>query len=135
MADTTVDQTYLVILGASVHQASQNARVLAQYGDNQLGRPHPGHPGYRIWNGNLCRIGHHEKDAFVLEVNAILPGHMFVDMAHHEHVHLTPLYPPPGYPRGDKNWNQWVHCAADADGAIPITLAVTQVRDQGDPGD
>ena len=128
MAETAVDQTYLVILGASTTQASRNARVLAQHGDNQLGSPWPAHPGLRVWNGNIMRIGHHDKDAFVTEVNTVLPSHMYVDMAHHEHAHLTPLYPPPGYPRRDLDWNQWVYCAANADGAVPLTIAITQTR-------
>ncbi|TXS68892.1 hypothetical protein [Streptomyces sp. sk2.1] len=114
---TTPDQTYLVILGAALAQANLNALVLAENGPNQLGRPHPGHPGYRIWNGNLCRIGHHDHDPFVLEVNAILPGRMYADMAHHRHARLT-------------NDGTWTRCTATADGAIPITLAITQVLDQ-----
>lgn len=116
---THPDQTYIAILGAALAQANLNALVLAENGPNQLGRPHPGHPGYRIWNGNLCRIGHHDHDPFVLEVNAILPGRMYADMAHHRHAHLNPA-------------GEWVRCPADADGAVPITIAITQVRDQDD---
>lgn len=126
----TVDQTYLVILGAGVLQASHNARVLATHGDKQLGRPWSAHPGLRIWNGNLIRIGHHDQAAFVAEANGLLPSHMHVDMAHHEHAHLTPPYPPPGHPCGNTDWNQWVYCAATADGAVPLTIAITQTRDQ-----
>ncbi|PVC80556.1 hypothetical protein DBP19_36070 [Streptomyces sp. CS090A] len=123
------NQTYIEALGADLAQQNLNALVLAQNGDNQLGRPWAKHPGWRIWNGNLMRIGHHDRDAFVLEANAILPGRMYVDMAHHEHAHLAPLYPPPSYPRDDTDWNQWVHCHAAADGAIPLTIAITQTRD------
>ncbi|MFG2540610.1 hypothetical protein ACGFU4_35770 [Streptomyces sp. NPDC048511] len=125
---TPPDQTYLVILGAAVTQASHNARILAEHGDQQLGRPWTAHPGLRVWNGNIMRIGHHDKDAFVAEANTVLPSHMYVDMAHHEHAHLTPLYPPTGYPRGNTDWNQWVYCAADTDGAVPLTIAITQTR-------
>jgi hypothetical protein len=111
----THDQTYIAILGAALAQANLNALVLAENGTNQLGRPHPHHPGYRIWNGNLIRVGHHDKDSFVLEVNAILPGLMYADMAHHRHAHLNRA-------------SEWVRCQADADGAVPITIAVTQTR-------
>ncbi|MFG3244154.1 hypothetical protein [Streptomyces sp. NPDC048157] len=116
---THPDQTYIVIPGAALAQANINALVLAENGTNQLGRPHPRHPGYRIWNGNLCRIGHHDHGPFVLEVNAILPGRMYADMAHHCHAHLNPA-------------GEWARCTADADGAVPITLAITQTRDQED---
>ncbi|MFF2731848.1 hypothetical protein ACFVS9_28555 [Streptomyces sp. NPDC058008] len=111
---TTIDQTYLVILGAAVIQASENARVLAQHGDNQLGRPWTAHPGLRNWDGNLTRIGHHNPDAFVAEANSLLPDHMYVDRAHHWHAHL--------------NNGQWTRCAPNADGAIPLTIAITQTR-------
>ncbi|MEU9849305.1 hypothetical protein [Streptomyces sp. NPDC047985] len=123
------DQTYIAILGAALAQANINALILAENGTNQLGRPHPNHPGYRIWNGNLCRVGHHDQDTFVLEVNAILPGRMYVDMAHHEHAHLT--RPAPGH-RSSTTDTQWVYCRPDADGAVPITIAITQTRD-GEP--
>lgn len=119
MADTH-DQTYIAILGASLAQQNINALVLAENGDNQLGRPHPDHPGYRIWNGNLIRIGHHNKDAFGLEVNAILPGHMHVDMAHHRHAHLN-------------TDDTWVRCTRQADGAVPLTIAITQTRQETTP--
>ncbi|MFE4915884.1 hypothetical protein ACFRCX_30745 [Streptomyces sp. NPDC056652] len=120
MADNH-DQTYIAILGAALAKANLNALVLAENGTNQLGRPHPHHPGYRIWNGNLCRVGHHDHGPFVLEVNAILPDLMYTDMAHHRHTHL--------------DQGTWVYCTADADGAIPITIAITQTRDQDGPGD
>ncbi|MEU8101689.1 hypothetical protein [Streptomyces rubiginosohelvolus] len=123
------DQTYIDALGADLAQQNLNALVLAQNGNNQLGQPWTDHPGLRVWNGNIMRIGHHDKDAFVAEVNTVLPSHMYVDMAHHEHAHLTPLYPPLGHPRSDTDWNQWVHCAPNADGAIPLTIAITQTCD------
>ncbi|WP_331731866.1 hypothetical protein OG298_45305 (plasmid) [Streptomyces sp. NBC_01005] len=118
MADTTHDQTYIAILGAGVLQASHNARILAEHGDTQLGRPWSAHPGLRVWDGNLTRLGHHDPAAFVAEVNALLPSHMYVDHAHHWHAHL--------------NDGQWVRCPADADGAVPLTIAITQTRDQED---
>ena len=127
---STHDQTYIAILGAALAQQNLNALVIAQNGTNQLGQPHPEHPDYRIWNGNLCRIGHHDHDTFVLEVNAILPGHMYADMAHHEHAHLTHLITPPPGVRDDPTTTQWVHCTANAAGALPITIAITQTRDQ-----
>jgi len=47
---------------------------------------------------------------------------MYVDMAHHEHVHIDP------------DIHQWVFCAKDAAGAVPITIAVTQqVIDDEEP--
>jgi hypothetical protein len=111
---TRPDQTYLVILGAATAQASQNARVLAQYGDNQLGRPYPALNGYRNWNGNLIRHGHHDRAAFVRAVNTVLPSHMYVDRAHHWHARL--------------NDGQWIRCPANTDGAVPLTIAITQTR-------
>ncbi|MYR75119.1 MULTISPECIES: hypothetical protein [unclassified Streptomyces] len=113
--DTRPDQMYLVILGAAATQASINARVLAEHGDNQLGRPWTAHPGLRIWNGNLIRLGHHNPTAFLTQANNALPTHMYVDHAHHEHAHLT--------------GTQWVYCAANADGAVPLTIAITQTRE------
>ncbi|MFJ3283341.1 hypothetical protein [Streptomyces halstedii] len=112
---TRPDQTYLVILGAAALQASHNARILAEHGDNQLGRPWNAHPGLRIWNGNLIRIGHHDKDTFVTQANTALPNHMYADMAHHEHAHLT--------------GTQWVYCPPNADGAVPLTITITQTRE------
>ncbi|MFI6653245.1 hypothetical protein ACIBI8_37355 [Streptomyces sp. NPDC050529] len=111
---TAVDQTYLVILGAGALQASQNARVLAEHGDTQLGRPWSAHPGLRVWNGNLTRLGHHDPDAFVAEANALLPSHMYVDHAHHWHAHLDN--------------GTWTRCPATTDGAVPLTIAITQTR-------
>ena len=128
---TRPDQTYLVILSAAAAQeqaqVNHNARILAEHGTNQLGRPWTKHPGWRIWNGNLCKIGHHDRDTFIQEANAILPTSMYVDLAHHSHAHLTPPYSA-GYPRDDVDWNHWVNCAATDNGAVPITFAVTQTR-------
>lgn len=114
MAETH-DQTYIAILGAALAQQNLNALVLAENGDNQLGRPHPNHPGWRIWNGNLTRIGHHDPKSFAMEADAILPGRMFADHAHHWHAHLAA--------------GTWTTCAPHTDGAIPITIAITQTRD------
>jgi hypothetical protein len=117
---TRPDQTYLVILSAAEAQeqarVNHNARILAEHGTHQLGRPHPKNPDYRIWNGNLTRIGHHDPTTFVHGVNQLLPSHMYVDMAHHEHAHLADAS------------TQWIYCRATADGAVPLTIAITQTR-------
>lgn len=110
----TVDQTYLVILGAAATQANENARVLATHGDNQLGRPWPNHPGLRNWDGNLIRLGHHNPAQFVTEATNALPDNWFVDRAHHWHAHL--------------NDDHWTRCPAHTDGAVPLTIAITQTR-------
>ena len=102
----------------------------AQEGDNQLGHPIPRHPGLRTWHGPL-RIGHLDKTLFVLEVNALLADGLHVTDAFHEYVHRTHLAPPPGYD-DDPSDLQWVYCAADAPGAIPITTAVIEVDDLDD---
>ena len=124
------DQTYLVILGAAeAHNQTRihhNARILAEHGNNQLGRPHPHNPDYRIWNGNLIRHGHHNQADFITTVNQLLPGHMYIDMAHHEHAHLTPGQPTDTNPTGP----QWVYCHPGDDGAVPLTIGITQVRGQ-----
>jgi hypothetical protein len=128
------DQTYIEGLVTDlVVRTDANAIVLAENGTNQLGRRHPKHPGYRIWNGNLCQVGHRNKDAFVLEANAILPGYMFVDRAHHEHAHLEHITLPPGY--DDPSTLEWVYCAANAAGAVPVTVAITQTRDTNEEAD
>ncbi|MFH8483661.1 hypothetical protein [Streptomyces sp. NPDC018055] len=114
MAETH-DQTYIAILGAALAQHNINALILAENGNNQLGRPHPNHPGWRIWNGNLCRIGHHNPHTFALEADAILPGRYYADRAHHWHAHLVA--------------GTWTTCAPHDDGAIPLTIAITQTRD------
>lgn len=116
------DQTYIAILGAALRQANINALVLAQNGPNQLGRPYPGHPGFRNWDGNLISVGHLDKDKFVLEADAILPGPLFVDLAYHQHAHLNAV-------------GMWVRCQADADGAVPITITITQTRDTDEEAD
>lgn len=127
----TVDQTYLVILGAAAVQASHNARILAEHGPQQFGRPWAAHPGLRIWNGNVCQLGYVDPAAFLSHVNDALPDNWFVDHASHEHVRLEHLTPPHGYD-DDPTTRAWVHCAATDDGAVPITIAVTQTRDQDD---
>ncbi|MFF8250120.1 hypothetical protein [Streptomyces griseus] len=65
MAETH-DQTYIAILSAALAQMNRNALILAENGHNQLGRPHPNHPGWRIWNGNLIQIGHRPGHATYL---------------------------------------------------------------------
>jgi hypothetical protein len=123
---------YVAALAAALTQANIDAIVTAEQGGNQLGTAITKHPGLRIWNGNLLRLGHLPKTPFAVECNVLLPNHQYVDMAHHEHVHLEHLTPPPGY-TDDPTVLQWVHCAADADGAVPITIAVTQTRIDDDP--
>jgi hypothetical protein len=112
---------YIAALAAALHQANVNALVAAENGNNQLGIPVPHHPGLRVWNGDLLRVGHHDEDTHCLEVNALLPDGKYVDMAHHKHVHINP------------DLRQWVFCAKDADGSVPITIAVTQTRQPDDP--
>lgn len=126
---------YVAALAAALAQANTAAIYAAEHGDKQLGMPVTGHPGLRLWNGHFLRLGHIPLTPMCVEVNAIIPDSMgvYVDKAFHEHVHLTPCYPPPNYPRGDLDWRQWVHCAADEDGAIPITIALT--RPTADPDD
>ncbi|NUS82730.1 MAG: hypothetical protein HOY75_08250 [Streptomyces sp.] len=105
---------YVAALAAALHQANVDALNAAQNGHNQLGAAVTAHPGLRIWNGDLLRVGHLPKTPFAVECNALLPDGKYVDMAHHEHVHIDP------------DLGQWVFCAANADGAVPITIAVTQ---------
>lgn len=126
---------YVAALAAALHQANTDAILAAQNGDNQLGAALRHHPGFRTWNGDLLQIGHIPLTPFAVECNVLLPDHKFVDQAHHEHVRLAPLEPPTGYIRGDRDWRGWVFCRADADGAVPITIAVTQERidDHEDP--
>ncbi|WP_331729031.1 hypothetical protein OG693_39240 (plasmid) [Streptomyces sp. NBC_01259] len=114
MAETP-DQTYIVILGAALTQANINALILAENGENQLGWPYPGHPGYRNWDGNLISVGHHDKNTFALEVDAILPAHMSVGIADHRHARLDE--------------GTWTRCPATADGAVPITVALATIQD------
>lgn len=110
------DQTYLVILGAALAQANANALILAENGDNQLGWPYPGHPGYRNWDGNLISVGHHNTTTFALEVDAILPGHISVEIADHRYARLD-------------DHGTWAPCPANADGAVPITVALARIHD------
>ncbi|MCX4792560.1 hypothetical protein OG369_43070 [Streptomyces sp. NBC_01221] len=110
------DQTYLVILGAALAQANINALILAENGDNQLGWAYPGHPGYRNWDGNLISVGHHDKNTFALEVDAILPAHMSVVVTDHRYARLDE--------------GTWTRCPANADGAVPITVALARIHDQ-----
>ncbi|MFJ1900455.1 hypothetical protein [Streptomyces sp. NPDC088115] len=117
MAETP-DQTYLVILGAALAQANANALILAENGNNQLGRPWSGHPGYRIWGGNVISVGHHNKTTFALEVDAILPAHMTVALVDHRHARL--------------HEGTWTRCPATTDGAVPTTVALAVIRDQDD---
>ena len=107
---------YVAALAAALTQANVDALIAAENGDNQLGAAAPKHPGLRVWNGDLLRVGHLPKTTFAVECNVLLPDGKHVDMAHHEHVHIDP------------DIHQWVFCHADADGAVPITIAVTQTR-------
>lgn len=114
---TTVDQTYLVILGAAAVQASHNARILAEHGPHQLGQPHPANPSLRIWDGNLITLGHQNPEAVAEAANAVLPEHMRVAAVQHRHARLE--------------WGTWTRCTPIADGATPITIALAQAC--GDP--
>lgn len=107
---------YVAALAAALHQANVDALIAAENGANQLGAAITAHPGLRIWNGDLLRLGHLPKTPFAVECNVLLPDHQYVDLAHHEHVHIDP------------HINQWVFCRQDANGAVPITIAVTQTR-------
>lgn len=111
---------YVAALAAALAEANTAALYTAEHGDNQLGVAVSKHPGLRVWNGDLLRLGHLPKTPFAVECNALLPDRQYVDMAHHEHVHIDP------------DINQWVFCAATADGAVPITIAVTQTRIEDD---
>jgi len=115
---------YVAALAAALHQANVDALIAAENGENQLGVAVTKHPGLRVWNGDLLRLGHLPKTPFAVECNALLPDGKHVDLAHHEHVHIDP------------DIHQWVFCAADADGAVPLTIAVTQTRidDDAEPG-
>ncbi len=109
---TPPDQTYLVILGAAVTQASHNARILAQHGNNQLGRPHPANPDLRIWDGNLITLGHQNPDQVTTAANTVLPPHMRIAAVQHRHAHL--------------NDGTWTRCTPTADGATPITITLAR---------
>jgi hypothetical protein len=121
---------YAAALAAAEEQARQLARHEAEHGTKPLGDPVRNHPGLRAWNGDLLRIGHQPLTPFAVEVNLLLRNDLYVDQAHHEHVHLTALEPPPNYPRADHDWRGWIFCSATADGAVPITIAVTQTQEQ-----
>ncbi|GAX57243.1 hypothetical protein [Streptomyces olivochromogenes] len=107
---------YIAALAAALHQANVDALIAAENGDNQLGAAVKAHPGLRVWNGDLLRLGHLPKTPFAVECNVLLPDGKYVEMAHHEHAHIDP------------DINQWVFCASDADGSVPLTIAVTQTR-------
>lgn len=109
---------YIAALAAALAQANADALIAAENGDHQLGRPVQNHPGLRIWNGDLLRVGHLPKTPFAVEVNLILPDGHHVDLADHEHAR--------------RDLHGWVFCAPDADGAVPITIAVTQTLDPED---
>lgn len=116
---------YIAALAAALHQAGMDALRAAENGDNQLGVALARHPGLRIWNGRFVRVGHLPKTPFAVEVNAIIQNGWAVDTAFHEHVRLEHLAPPHGYADDPTNL-QWVYCAADADGAVPITVAIPE---------
>ncbi|MDX2986436.1 hypothetical protein [Streptomyces caniscabiei] len=107
---------YVAALAAALHQANMDALRAAENGDNQLGVAIRKHPGLRAWNGDLLRVGHLPKTPFAVECNALLPDDKYVELAHHEHVRIDP------------GLGQWLFCLADADGAVPITIAVIQTR-------
>jgi len=112
---------YVAALTTAQNGNNQLPLTAAQNGDNQLGAAITAHPGLRTWNGDLLRIGHLPKTPFAVECNVLLPDGKHVELAHHEHVHIDP------------DIKQWVFCRADADGAVPITIAVTQTRVDDDP--
>lgn len=109
------DQTYIAILGAALRQANINALVLAQNGNNQLGQPYPGHTGFRVWDGNLTTVGHRPLRTFALEADAILPAHVSVADAEHRYARLD-------------DQGTWTRCPADADGTVPITVALAKIH-------
>ena len=125
---------YIAALAAALTQANVDALNAAQNGDNQLGAALKHHPGLRVWNGDFLRIGHLPLTPFAVECNVLLPDYKYVDQAHHEHVHLADMQPPHGYTRGDRDWRAWIFCSAAADGAVPITIAVTQTRIDDEDG-
>ncbi|MEW2393122.1 hypothetical protein AB0933_32650 [Streptomyces venezuelae] len=118
MADHTPG--YVAALAAALVQAHAAALYTAEHGTNQLGVAVTKHPGLRTWNGDFLRLGHLPKTPFAVEINAIIRDDLHVEDAHHEHVHIDPAL------------QQWVFCSADADGAVPITIAVTQQHDPGE---
>ncbi|MFB7222401.1 hypothetical protein [Streptomyces sp. NPDC056227] len=114
MTDSPLD-TYVSELAATLGRSNVTALVLAENGDNQLGRPYRGHPGFRVWDGNLTAVGHHPLGAFALEADAILPNHVTVEVADHRYAHLD-------------DQGTWTRCPANADGAVPITVALAKIH-------
>ncbi|CAK7288604.1 hypothetical protein [Streptomyces misionensis] len=127
---TDHDPAYIADLAAQLANVDTEEIHAAHSGNNQLGHAIPGHPGLRTWNGPL-RLGHLDKNLFALEINALLPDGRHVTKAFHHWVHREHLAPPPGYD-DDPTVLQWVYCAADAPGAIPITNCVIETDDQED---
>jgi hypothetical protein len=121
MAETTPG--YVAALAAALVQANVDALIAAENGDNQLGTAFKTHPGLRGWNGDLLRLGHLPLTPFAVEANVLLRDGLYVERAHHAHVHIDP------------DLRQWVFCRADADGAVPITIAVTQTRIDDEEGE
>jgi hypothetical protein len=117
--DSPLD-AYISDLAATLARSNITALVLAQHGTNQLGRPYPRHPGFRIWDGNLTTIGHRPLNTYALEADAILPAHVAVEVAEHRYAHLN-------------DHGTWTRCHADADGAIPITVALARIHHQDEP--
>jgi hypothetical protein len=118
---TPHDQTYIEGLVTDlVVRTDANALVLAENGNNQLGRPYPGHTGFRVWDGNLTSVGHRHLGTFALEADAILPNHVTVTNAEHRYAHLD-------------DQGTWTRCHADDDGAVPITVALARIHRQDEP--
>jgi hypothetical protein len=114
MTDSPLD-AYVSELAATLARSNVTALVLAQHGRNQLGQPYPGHPGYRIWDGNLTSVGHRPLGPFALEADAILPTHVTVTDAEHRHARLD-------------DQGTWTRCHANTEGAIPITVALAKIH-------
>lgn len=112
--DSPLD-AYVSDLAATLARSNITALVLAQNGDNQLGRPYPGHTGFRIWDGNLTTVGHHPLNTYALEADAILPNHVTVTNAEHRHARLN-------------HHGTWTRCTADDEGAVPITIALAKIH-------
>ncbi|WP_392838676.1 hypothetical protein [Streptomyces sp. LN500] len=122
MTDSPLDlDAYVSQLAATLARSNVTALVLAENGNNQLGRSYAdhGHPGYRIWDGNLTAVGHHPLGAFALEADAILANHVTVEVAVHRYAHLD-------------DQGTWTRCHADDEGAVPITVALAKIHDPDD---
>ncbi|MFB7312914.1 hypothetical protein [Streptomyces sp. NPDC056192] len=119
MTDSPLDAYVSDLAATLIRLPDITALVLAENGNNQLGRPYPGHPGYRIWDGYLISVGHHDKDKFALEADAILCAHLSVEVADHRYAHLD-------------NQGTWTRCPADTAGAVPITVALARIHHQED---